>query len=414
MYDTKCSCCGEIKFVPDLVDDSINWDSIYTQIAQDILQGQASDINTDLYFKTAGKLMDGVYKGLGQTTFSYDDERAILANYLQNNIYTFSSAKSLTQMIHYRNLMIGSDGKLLDFSSLKKAIINQGETFNVKYLPAEYENAEYSAIMAHKWDNLHSDYLEFSTVGDNRVRPEHKLLDKFTAPKSDPVWNRIYPPLAFGCRCTVIPGKAQNVEKNMTSIEASTLMKPYVKDTIFDNNVGKSRVIFKDDHPYFKNAKGDIHALSWEQYGLKPLEKIRINPLPEYNRVTKEMYLDWWNKQPKHKGDDIVLKDALNQEILLGSGLDKKNKADTYYKDHLLKKTKENRFEYGHETYNILKNPDEIWYNNQGRVYLKYYEQGTLKLVVDDTLEAKTLFQLHEKDSGELKKSRKGTLLYKK
>jgi SPP1 gp7 family putative phage head morphogenesis protein len=47
--------------------------------------------------------------------------------------------------------------------------------------------------------------LEFVTVEDNRVRPEHARLDGFRAAKNDPVWQRIQPPLSYNCRCTIRP-----------------------------------------------------------------------------------------------------------------------------------------------------------------------------------------------------------------
>jgi len=82
----------------------------------------------------------------------------------------------------------------------------------------------------------------------------------------------------------------------------------------------------------------------------------------------------------------------------------------------MIKKENDKRFEYATETRNILTIPDEVWLNPEEkntRIYLKHYEQGTLKLVVDDKLEAITLFQLHKKNSGELYESRKGILLYR-
>jgi uncharacterized protein with gpF-like domain len=42
-------------------------------------------------------------------------------------------------------------------------------------------------------------------VGDDRVRPEHAVLDQFTARADDPVWMKIYPPNGFNCRCSVVP-----------------------------------------------------------------------------------------------------------------------------------------------------------------------------------------------------------------
>ena len=48
-------------------------------------------------------------------------------------------------------------------------------------------------------------YWQYWTVGDDRVRPEHRVLDRFTARAQDPVWNKIYPPNGFNCRCGVVP-----------------------------------------------------------------------------------------------------------------------------------------------------------------------------------------------------------------
>jgi SPP1 gp7 family putative phage head morphogenesis protein len=48
-------------------------------------------------------------------------------------------------------------------------------------------------------------YWQYWTVGDMRVRPEHAVLDGFTARAEDPVWMKIYPPNGFNCRCSVVP-----------------------------------------------------------------------------------------------------------------------------------------------------------------------------------------------------------------
>ena len=48
-------------------------------------------------------------------------------------------------------------------------------------------------------------FWQYMTVGDDRVRPEHAVLDGFQARSIDPVWRKIYPPNGFNCRCIVIP-----------------------------------------------------------------------------------------------------------------------------------------------------------------------------------------------------------------
>ncbi|MDA6072073.1 hypothetical protein NJT12_20820 [Flavobacterium sp. AC] len=119
-------------------------------------------------------------------------------------------------------------------------------------MSTEHKYVTQSAIMARKWETLDSEYLQFSTVGDSAVRPEHRMFDKFTALKTDKIWLRLYTPLAWGCRCTIIPGIARNLSKEYNSDWANRLVDPLVKDTIFDNNAALSNVIFNKSHPYFK------------------------------------------------------------------------------------------------------------------------------------------------------------------
>lgn len=56
-------------------------------------------------------------------------------------------------------------------------------------------------------------YGQYMTVGDDRVRPEHAILDGFTARMEDRVWRKIYPPNGFNCRCirvALMPDEVEN------------------------------------------------------------------------------------------------------------------------------------------------------------------------------------------------------------
>ena len=46
--------------------------------------------------------------------------------------------------------------------------------------------------------------LQYRTVGDDRVRPEHAALNGVTLPPSDEFWESYYPPNGWRCRCTVV------------------------------------------------------------------------------------------------------------------------------------------------------------------------------------------------------------------
>ena len=59
---------------------------------------------------------------------------------------------------------------------------------------------------------------QYWTVGDNRVRPEHRVLHRFAAHADDPVWLKIYPPNGYNCRCSVIPIPAAGAPKDAKQV----------------------------------------------------------------------------------------------------------------------------------------------------------------------------------------------------
>lgn len=197
---------------------------------------------------------------------------AKLAPYLKRNIYHFSAAKSFAQMEYYRDGMIDKKGNIKSFGTFKKWVADSGEMFNERHLKVEYDMAHSSALMAKVWDELDSELVEFSTVGDKNVRPMHARLDKFTAPKNDPIWRKMCPPLEWGCRCKIGPGKA-TTQKKMTSKEAYDLVKDDIKGTVFENNTGVSKVVFNENHPYFQAANGKEKQLNWSNYGMDKICK---------------------------------------------------------------------------------------------------------------------------------------------
>lgn len=204
-------------------------------------------------------------------------------------------------MEYYRNGMVDKKGDIKSFSTFKKWVANSGEMFNERHLKVEYDMAHSSALMAKTWDELDSDLVEFNTAGDRNVRPKHALLDKFTAPKNDPIWRRICPPLDWGCRCKIGPGKS-TTPKKLSNKEAYNIVKDDVKGTVFENNTAVSKIIFNDNHPYFQNANGKEKQLTWSNYGLQSIEKIKTRELQAFqtrehgkNETVSSPHESWMN-----------------------------------------------------------------------------------------------------------------------
>lgn len=66
---------------------------------------------------------------------------------------------------------------------------------------------------------------EYTTVGDDRVRPSHAAMDGMRAGKDDPIWQTHFPPCGYNCRCTAIeiykgdPGASHDVPTGLVSID---------------------------------------------------------------------------------------------------------------------------------------------------------------------------------------------------
>ncbi len=65
-----------------------------------------------------------------------------------------------------------------------------------------------SSYMASQWTRLQDlkdiyTYYQYKTREDNRVRQSHRVLDNKIFSANDPIWDTIYPPNGWNCRCYV-------------------------------------------------------------------------------------------------------------------------------------------------------------------------------------------------------------------
>lgn len=365
--------------------------------------------------------MIGVNEGLGGTSFDYDDSRNVLQSYLRRNIYHFSAAKNLTELITFREAMVDEEtGDMLSQSRFKEKIRALGIPFNEVWLETEQDTTLATAINAHRFDSIDAEYLEFTTVGDDRVRPEHVALDKLTYPKDHPIWNKMTPPLAYKCRCGIKPGLAKNYKEKEADNDEK-YVGGLVKNTIFDNNAGKTKLIFDHDHPYYTNLpKGKTKQLSYANYGMPSVEKIQkrggLKPLSLL--TSKEDYETYWNSMLNHnKG--IVLENPLGEKVLFADyDLHKTGKRRASFKQHLLDRTDEtDRYKLVVNLKDIITKPDEIWslydekYENElpTTQYIKYYE-GKVLIVLAKGDDGRTIFESNQVGF----RMRHGLLLYRK
>ncbi|AHJ98946.1 phage head morphogenesis protein [Hymenobacter swuensis] len=201
----------------------------------------AGGVQLGLFTATSNRLLRAVEVGYGRS-----DEK--LLRYMRENISFFSAAKTQHQAVELSGLLLDEQGQRKPWRAFRNDALQVHELYNVRWLKTEYEHAVASAQMAAKWEEFEESpfLLQYETVGDSRVRPEHRAWDGITLPADHPWWQTHYPPNDWLCRCTAI-GAAPDARPTPASI-LPALPEP---DAGFSGNVGQTGVIFPLAHPYF-------------------------------------------------------------------------------------------------------------------------------------------------------------------
>lgn len=347
-------------------------------------------------------------EGLGGTTFSFEDPRNVLKAFMEENIWSFSAAKSIVEMEHMKSLLFNADGSKRTFEEFRNACLDAGYQFNVNYLRTEYNTANAAAQSAAQWAMFEKEgvqILQYKTVGDDRVRPAHEALDNFTAKRDDKIWGAIYPPNDWNCRCWVVPGKENEI--------SNPLPQPLIDaiPPLFRRNVGNTKMIYDENlHPYFKiekktSAPSQLDAV--KHYGMPSVEdlykKYKWDAFIE--ATSKKEAVSWWDD---HIASSST-KDKTGVNILVDEELKKKLIHDRP------------RWNIVPNLIDVLQDADEIWsvrtHGELRRIYIKYYETAPIVLEVNSDLRAWTMVEMKKKqqiNEGQLNLLRKGSLIYRK
>jgi SPP1 gp7 family putative phage head morphogenesis protein len=218
-----------------------------------------NSLDKSMYQKIARKITAGVYKGYGKniinTTYNSPDYDMLQS--LRENVYIFSGAKTYQQTKDISTLLAGPTAPrtFKEFKTLAKPLF---KSYNETYLKVEYNSAIAQARSASQWLEIENDKsiydsLQYVTAGDNRVRPEHEILNGIIRRVDDKFWDKFMPPNGWACRCLVI----QQMDVKETPL--TTKNKPSIESVPkeFRFNPGKEKIIFSPYHPYFNVAKSE-------------------------------------------------------------------------------------------------------------------------------------------------------------
>jgi len=127
---------------------------------------------------------------------------------------------------------------------------------NVAYAAGQYRQ---------DMDNMDSaPFWMYDAVNDGRARASHAALDGKIFRADDPVWDVIYPPNDWGCRCKVIPLSANQVASMGKSVLTGTASGKGGQDVLKEEYVN----VAKPEWSYNPGKKPDeVLAVLWEKVG---------------------------------------------------------------------------------------------------------------------------------------------------
>lgn len=212
----------------------------------------------DLYVFQYLNVMSGVGLGFGlPSDFIEGTSRYKAAVNYKKNIESFSGAKTFNQTLDLSNSVFNADGIKRSFKEFREIALKINNNYNINWLRTEQNAAFRVAQSAENWQIIQDEkdvlpLLQYVTVGDARVRPEHAAWDGIIKPVNDPFWDTRFYPNDWGCRCIVIQlekGSKTNLHDHLKKYNDSVPIDEKVKSLkndskVFANNPGKSGVIF--------------------------------------------------------------------------------------------------------------------------------------------------------------------------
>lgn len=252
-----CACCGGI--IPThAINANHGFEDLVRQLADEVYKSRKENhYSSELVEKTASELMDAIGEGYGDLSVDWETPDKLMLDKLVENVFQFSGAKSYQQLLDFTEALKDDKGDLRDFQDYKDAIDKLGYKYNEEWLLTEYQTAVSSAQNAARWVEFQEDkeifpLLEYQTIGDDRVRQSHQLLDGVIRPVEDVFWSVYYPPNGYNCRCEVL--QVPDSDAKQTNLPA---MMPTL-DPMFKTNLAESGLIFPKGHPYYNGVPADI------------------------------------------------------------------------------------------------------------------------------------------------------------
>ena len=353
--------------------------------------------------------------------YGIDDPQLLTA--FEMNLFRFSASKTLAEAQELNRLFRESKS----FEEFYRAAVQQTDLFNKKWLQTEYDTAYLTGEAAATYTRLKAQvetfpYWEYKTVGDNKVRHEHQILNGLILPANDPRWMKIFPPNGWNCRCYIVPRmrhEVRNVDLDLMRKRVDNYFDTAEFKTAKAQGWGVNRAdigeIFTANQFYINKFPGKASAkldkIGHSDYGLPSYSNAKKSATS--NIVDFEDAPETFIKQQEFFNGHPVIRDYHNRPVSI---------QEKEFTDHTTNK-RVDRVKFLNGLKETISSPDEVWisrykdsdYNNF--VSIKYYKNATM--IVVSKIENGTVYRLNtwfplaeRKDV--INRYRQGLLIYSK
>lgn len=238
------------------------------RLIEGIFSGEFSKFNLPdfLFLFTFTELIKEVDRGFGGGVEDLPDGSVKLeyADAFRFNINLFSGAKTFQEINDLSKFVFDENGFKRPFKEFRELAYAIDDKYNKIWLKTEQDTAFGQAQSAESWIQYEEEkdifpLLQYQTADDERVRHEHAAWDNLIFPVGHEFWDTRMPVNGYNCRCRVIQLR-DGKTSGLTGI-------PDNSETLFSSNVGKTKEIFTDKHPYYKINREDRN-LSRNNFGL--------------------------------------------------------------------------------------------------------------------------------------------------
>ncbi len=222
-------------------------------------------------------------------TYDFNDPAYIAA--FERSLYRFAGQKDLA-IVQRLNQLFRQSSSFDEFHALAKKEVS---IKNRDWLETEYTTANLTGRAASNYARLMANktifpFWEYTTIGDDKVRHSHIVLDGIVLKAGNKIWEKLFPPNGWNCRCHIVPRMAHEVESAKVKADEAKAR------AYLDSPIGKREIsqgwgmnrfekgeVFTDAQQYnskFNNKMiKELNRLNAEDYGIE--SKVSGTPLPK-------------------------------------------------------------------------------------------------------------------------------------